>query len=321
MMASSSQIEQGGSARRIDREALPASSPRSRPSRRGWWQGYLFILPTALGLGIFSLWPIFQTLYFSFTSWGAFGGHKWSGVANYRHAFSDTELLQAAINTLIYTGMALTSVPIAIVVAALLNRPGMRGLTIYRTLYFLPVVTLPAAVALMWKLLYSGDYGVINWLLGLAGIDGPYWLSDPNIAIFAVGGVAVWSQVGYNMVILLAGMQTIPRDYYEAAEIDGAGGFRQFFWITLPLLTPSIFFVCVIAVINAFQAFDLVYLMISPTNPALTRSQTVVYLFYQRGFVENNGGYAAAIAFLLMVAILILTGIQFRLQKRWVHYG
>jgi multiple sugar transport system permease protein len=131
----------------------------------------------------------------------------------------------------------------------------------------------------------------------------------------------VWSHVGYNMVILLAGMQTIPRDYYEAAELDGAGGIRQFFWITVPLLTPSIFFVSVITIINSFQAFDLVYLMISPTNPALESTETVVYLFYQRAFVEHNGGYAAAIAFMLMVTILILTRIQFRLQRRWVHYG
>jgi multiple sugar transport system permease protein len=197
----------------------------------------------------------------------------------------------------------------------------MRGLGFYRTLYFLPVVTLPASVALMWKLLYSGDYGIINWLLGLVQIDGPYWLSDPSTALLAIAVVSVWSSVGYNMVILLAGMQTIPRDYYEAAELDGANRVRQFFSITVPLLTPSIFFVSVITVINSLQAFDLVYLMIAKNNPALDNSQTIVYLFYQRGFVEHNGGYAAAIAFLLMVVILIFTGIQFRLQRRWVHYG
>lgn len=319
MTFSSSRTDEAEPVTRAGGVALPRRAGRRHSDLQ--WEAYLFILPILLGLGIFSLWPIFQTLYFSFTTWGAFGGHKWSGVTNYRHAFSDAELLQAAINTLIYSCISLTSVPLAIIVAALLNRPGMRGLAVYRTLYFLPVVTLPAAVALMWKLLYSGDYGVVNWLLSLAGIHGPYWLSDPGMAIYAVGGVAVWSQVGYNMVILLAGMQTIPRDYYEAAEIDGAGGVRQFFQITLPLLTPSIFFVGVITVINSFQAFDLVYLMIAPTNPALERTETVVYLFYQRGFVEHNGGYAAAIAFLLMVAILILTGIQFRLQRRWVHYG
>jgi len=312
---------------RLGRGRAAGAGAMSRPSplhggRRGEaWQALLFILPTTLGLGIFSLWPIFQTFYFSFTTWGAFGGHEWSGLDNYQSSISDAELLQSAINTLIFSGLTMVSVPLAIVIAALLNRPGMRGLGLYRTLYFLPVVTLPAAVALMWKLLYSGDYGVINWLLGLVGIHGPYWLSDPGTAIYAVGAVSVWSHVGYNMVILLAGMQTIPRDYYEAAELDGAGGIRQFFWITVPLLTPSIFFVSVITIINSFQAFDLVYLMISPTNPALESTETVVYLFYQRAFVEHNGGYAAAIAFMLMVTILILTRIQFRLQRRWVHYG
>jgi multiple sugar transport system permease protein len=295
---------------------------RARGLRRGegWW-ALLMILPTTLGLGVFSLWPVFQTLYFSFTTWGAFGGHEWSGLDNYRALFEDSELLQSAINTLVFTALTLTSVPLAIVIASLLSRPGMRGLGFYRTLYFLPVVTLPASVALMWRLLYSGDYGIINWLLDLVGIGGPYWLSDPNTALYAIAVVSVWSSVGYNMVILLAGMQTIPRDYYEAAELDGASRIRQFFSITVPLLTPSIFFVSVITVINSLQAFDLVYLMISKNNPALDRSQTIVYLFYQRGFVEHNGGYAAAIAFVLMVVILIFTGIQFRMQRRWVHYG
>jgi multiple sugar transport system permease protein len=318
-MAVPSQIEQStplGPGRRLGRPR------RARGLRRGegWW-ALLMILPTTLGLGVFSLWPVFQTLYFSFTSWGAFGGHEWSGLDNYRELFEDPELVQSTINTLIFTAVTLTSVPLAIVIASLLSRPGMRGLGIYRTLYFLPVVTLPASVALMWKLLYSGDYGIINWLLGLVHIDGPYWLSDPDTALYAIAAVSVWSSVGYNMVILLAGMQTIPRDYYEAAQLDGANRIRQFFSITVPLLTPSIFFVSVITVINSLQAFDLVYLMISKNNPALDRSQTIVYLFYESGFVEHNGGYAAAIAFVLMVVILIFTGIQFRLQRRWVHYG
>jgi multiple sugar transport system permease protein len=291
------------------------------PPRSEWWWAYVFILPTTVGLGVFSIWPIFQTFYFSFTTWGAFGGHDWSGLKNYQHALRDKELLQASINTLIYTGVALLSVPLAIIVAAVLNKPGLKGVGIYRTLYFLPVVTLPSAVALMWRLLYSGDYGIINWFLRLFGVTGPYWLSDPKVAVFAIGGVAVWSSLGYNMVILLAGMQAIPRDFYEAAEIDGAGGIRQFFSITVPLLTPSIFFVCVITVINALQAFDLIYLMINVNNPALPKTETVVYLFFQRAFVDHNGGYGAAIAFILMIVVLVLTAIQFRLQKRWVHYG
>ena len=300
--------------------ALPRGAASNRV-RSEWWWAYIFILPTVLGLGVFSIWPIFQTFYFSFTTWGAFGGHDWSGLKNYQHAFRDKELLQSSINTLVYTGVALLSVPLAIIVAAVLNKPGLRGISIYRTLYFLPVVTLPSAVALMWKLLYSGDYGIINWFLRLFGVTGPYWLSDPKVAVFAIGGVAVWSSLGYNMVILLAGMQAIPRDFYEAAEIDGAGGIRQFFSITVPLLTPSIFFVCVITVINALQAFDLIYLMVSVTNPALPKTETVVYLFFERAFVDHNGGYGAAIAFILMLVVLVLTAIQFRLQKRWVHYG
>ena len=302
--------------------AAPTRGTASRGKRRSeWWWAYVFILPTTLGLGIFSIWPIFQTFYYSFTTWGAFGGHDWSGLKNYQHVLRDKELLQASINTLIYTGVALLSVPLAIIVAAVLNKPGLKGIGIYRTLYFLPVVTLPSAVALMWKLLYSGDYGIINWFLKLFGIVGPYWLSDPKVAVFAIGGVAVWSSLGYNMVILLAGMQAIPRDFYEAAEIDGAGGIRQFFSITVPLLTPSIFFVCVITVINALQAFDLIYLMVAVTNPALPKTETVVYLFFQRAFVDHNGGYGAAIAFVLMLVVLVLTAIQFQLQKRWVHYG
>lgn len=316
----SRQTSWNGSERPVEANK-PRRAPISRARRAEWAWAALFILPTTLGLGIFSIWPIFQTFYFSFTSWGAFGGQEWTGLANYQDVFKDQKLFQSAINTLILTGLALTSVPLAIMVAALLNRPGMRGLTFYRTIYFLPVVTLPAAVALMWRLLFSGDYGLVNWLLALVGIDGPYWLSDPNTAIYAIGIVSVWSSIGYNMVILLAGMQTIPREYYEAAEIDGAGGIRQFFSITIPMLTPSIFFVCVITVINALQAFDLVFLMISVNNPALPRTQTIVYLFFERGFIEHNGGYAAAIALLLMIVILVLTAIQFRLQKRWVHYG
>lgn len=303
-----------------------AAGKARRPSitwgqRAEWGWAFLFILPTTIGLGVFSLWPVFETFYYSFTTWGAFGGHKWSGLKNYQNVLNDAELVQSSINTLTLSGLSLLSVPLAIVVAALLNRPGMVALSLYRTLYFLPVVTLPSAVALMWKLLYSGDYGLVNWLLGLVGIQGPYWLSDPNTAIYAIGIVAIWSSLGYNMVILLAGMQTIPRDYYEAAEIDGASGIRQFFSITIPLLTPSIFFVCVITVINSLQAFDLIYLMINVTNPALPRAQTVVYLFFEKGFVQHNGGYAAAIAFLLMLVILLLTAIQFKLQRRWVHYG
>ena len=304
------------------RRAGPARRRRARPPTRdsGWW-ALMLLLPAGLGLAVFEIWPTFQTLYYSFTSWGAFGGHAWSGLENYRTLIADSDVFHAIVNTAIITAITLLAVPISAVVAALLSLPGMRGVTIYRTLYFLPVVTLPAAVALTWKWLFNGDYGLINWLLSKIGIDGPHWLSDPATAIFAISIVGVWGSIGYNMVIFLSGIRGIPVDYYEAAELDGAGRLAQFFHVTVPLLTPSIFFVTVITVINSLQAFDLIYLMVGQQSPAIERTETLVYLFYQRGFAEHDGGYAAAIGVLLLIATLILTAAQFRLQKRWVHYG
>jgi len=307
----------------------PGSTAARRPERArrsglrrqdALWAAVL-LAPTAIGLVVFSIWPTVLTFYYSFTSWGAFGGHTWSGLENYSRLVHDSQLLQSLLNTAVFSLITLISVPLGIVVAALLHRPGFRGTRFYRTIYFLPAVTLPASIALMWRLVYNGDFGPLNWALGLVGIDGPSWLADPGTAIYALGVVSVWGSIGYNMVLFLAGMQAIPREYYEAAELDGAGTVSQFFRITIPLLTPTTFFVTVITVINALQAFDLVFLMIGKTNPALEKSQTVVYLFYQKGFVESQGGYAAAIAFVLLAVILFFTAIQFRMQRRWVHYG
>ncbi|MEU7004947.1 sugar ABC transporter permease [Nonomuraea sp. NPDC046570] len=289
-------------------------------SKREWAWGYLLIAPMALGLAVFYLWPIAQTLYLSMTESGVFGGYTWVGTANFADLFTDEEMYGALGNTLLYSVLVLAGVPLSIVVAALLNVPGLRGLSLYRTIYFLPVVTMPAAVGLTWRYLFNGDFGAINHILGTLGIDGPYWLGDPDFAIYAIAVVGIWSSIGYNAVLFLAGLQGIPRHYYEAAEIDGAGRLRQFFRITLPLLTPTTFFVVVITMINALQVFDLVYLMIDLKSPALEGSRTIVYLFFETGFVQNQRGLAAAIAVILLGLILVLTAIQFRLQKKWVHY-
>ncbi|MGW0479261.1 carbohydrate ABC transporter permease [Nonomuraea sp. NPDC003214] len=289
-------------------------------SKREWVWGYLLIAPMALGLGVFYLWPIAQTLYLSFTESGVFGGHTWVGTDNFTELLGDDQMRGALGNTLLYAVLVLAGVPVAIVVAALLNVPGLRGMSVYRTLYFLPVVTMPAAVGLTWRYLFNGDFGAINHFLGGLGIDGPYWVGDPDFAIYAIAIVGVWSSVGYNAVLFLAGLQGIPRQYYEAASMDGAGRLRQFFRITLPLLTPTTFFVLVITMINALQVFDLVYLMIDLNSPALNGSRTIVYLFFEKGFVQNQRGLAAAIAVVLLGLILVLTAIQFRLQKKWVHY-
>lgn len=302
-------------------EATWRRRSRRPPTQDSVWWAVLMLFPAGVGLAVFEIWPTFQTAYYSFTTWGAFGGHTWSGLDNYQTLVKDPDIGHSIINTAIITAITLLGVPLAVIVAALLSQPGMRGITIYRTLYFLPVVTLPAAVALTWKWLYNGDYGLINWLLSKVGIQGPHWLSDPATAIFAISIVAVWGSIGYNMVILLSGIQGIPPDYYEAAVLDGAGKVAQFLHVTVPLLTPSIFFVTVISVINSLQTFDLIYLMVGQNNPAITQTETIVYLFYQRGFAEHDGGYAAAIGMLLLFLTLALTAAQFRLQRRWVHYG
>jgi multiple sugar transport system permease protein len=296
---------------------------RRRPGRfrrqNPFW-ALLFIGPTALGLAVFYIWPALRTFYFSFTTWGAFGNYEWSGLANYQELLKDSEVRTAFINTFWFTILGLLGIPISLVLAAMLNRRGRKGVSVYRTLMFLPVVTMPAAVAIIWRWLYSGDYGIINFLLGKIGIHGSFWLSDPHTALPAVAAVGIWSTIGYNMVILMAGLQAIPGVHYEAAALDGAGPVRQFLSVTIPLLSPTLFFVTVLSVIGSLQTFDLVYVMIGRTNPALPQTRTVVYLFYQKAFIENDRGYAAAIAFALLVVIIIVTAFQFRLQRRWVHY-
>ncbi|WP_219416260.1 carbohydrate ABC transporter permease [Pseudonocardia nigra] len=278
------------------------------------------IAPTGLGLLVFYLWPIVRTLYLSFTESGAFGSYEWTGVENYAALVTDPVVAEALLNTFLYSALVLLGIPVSVVVASLLNTKGLRGVGIYRTLFFLPVVTMPVAVAIVWQWIYNGSFGILNFLLGLVGIDGTSWLTNPRTALVAIGLVGIWMTLGYNVVILLAGLQGIPQHYYEAAEIDGAGPVRQFFSVTVPLLSPSIFFVTVLTMIQALQVFDLVFVMIEPTNPALPNVRSVVYLFYQEAFVNHDRGYAAAIVMALLVVILLMTLVQFRLQRKWVHY-
>lgn len=298
-----------------------APAAAKRPSPRGRRAAYWFIAPLGLGFAVFYFWPMLQTFYFSFTEFGPFGGHTWTGTDNYTRVLRDVTFWQALGNTLIYCGIGLLALPLAIVVAALLNRRGLRGVAVYRALYFVPFVTLPAAVGLVWNWLYNGDFGLLNEILGRFGVDRHYWVSDPSTAVFAIGTVMVWSTTGYYLVIFMAGIKSIPQDYYEAAELDGAGALRRFFTITLPLLSPTLFFASVICMIQSLQTFDLIYIMMGEKNPAVGDTQSVVGLFYKWAFTENAQGAAAALAFLLMLLIAGLTYLQFRLQRKWVHYG
>jgi multiple sugar transport system permease protein len=287
--------------------------------------GYAMIAPGLIGLLIFYIWPMLQTFYFSFTEWGPFGDAVWTGLANYRELFHGPEFLMALRNTLVYTVLSVSiTEAIALVLAVLLNQK-LRGMSVYRTLYFIPVVTMPVAIGLVWRWLYNSDYGIINYLLSLIGIEGANWLSDPDLALYAIVVVGVWSGIGYALVLFLAGLQTIPAEYYDAASVDGAGALVKFFRITLPLLSPTVFFVTVISLIDSLQVFDLIFVMISSgrsasTSPVIDQTQSLVYLFYKNTFVINEQGQGAAVVLTLFIIIVLITLVQFRLQRKWVHY-
>jgi multiple sugar transport system permease protein len=287
--------------------------------------GYAMIAPGLIGMLVFYIWPMLQTFYFSFTEWGPFGDAVWTGLANYRALFNGPEFLMALRNTLVYTVLSVSiTEAIALVLAVLLNQK-LRGMSVYRTLYFIPVVTMPVAIGLVWRWLYNSDYGIINYLLSLVGIQGANWLSDPDLALYAIVVADVWRGIGIALVLFLAGLQTIPAEYYDAASVDGAGTLVKFFRITLPLLSPTVFFVTVISLIESLQVFDLIFVMISSgrsasTSPVIDQTQSLVYLFYKNTFVINEQGEGAAVVLTLFIIIVLITLIQFRLQRRWVHY-
>ena len=280
--------------------------------------GWLFILPTVIGLIILNIIPIFQTIYQSFFKTGDFGkGNIFVGFENYSKVFGDSEVWQSLINTLKYAVVEVPfSIAIALVLAGLLNRK-MKGRSVYRTIIFLPMVAAPAAVAMVWRWLFNSDFGLINNVFHVH----VKWVSDPKIAVFAVAVIGVWSILGYNMVLFLSGLQEIPGDYYEAASIDGATGIKSFFHITIPLLSPTIFFVLVTRVIGALQVFDLMYMVMDKSNPALDKTQSLVYLFYKYAFINKNMGYGSTIVVLLLIITMIVTVFQMIGQKKWVFYN
>ena len=280
--------------------------------------GWLFILPTVIGLIVLNIIPIFQTIYQSFFKTGDFGrGNIFVGLENYQKVFADKEIWQALINTFKYAIVEVPfSIVIALVLAVFLNRK-MIGRSVYRTIIFLPMVAAPAAVAMVWRWLFNSDFGLINNLFHLH----TKWISDPRIAVFSIAVIGIWSIIGYNMVLFISGLQEIPHGYYEAAEIDGATGIKCFFNITVQLLSLTIFFVMITRIIGALQVFDLIYMVMDKTNPALNKTQSLVFLFYKYTFTNKNVGYGSTIVILLLVITLIITAIQMTAQKKWVFYN
>ncbi|WP_195513702.1 carbohydrate ABC transporter permease [Turicibacter sanguinis] len=304
----------------LNKRKVKSTAKLKNAKHNEWMWGYILVAPTVIGLLILNIIPLIQTFILSFQKTGDFGSSQWAGFENYKRLFSDPAVWQATGNTLKYVLMVIPFIIIfSLLVAVLLNQK-IKGKSIYRVIYFLPMVAAPAAVAMVWKWLFNSEFGLINYLLSLIGIQGPQWVSDPNFALIAIAIVGIWSAVGYNMILLLAGLQEIPKDYYEAASIDGAGSIRQFFSVTLPLVSPSLYFVMVTSIISAFQVFDVIFMMIDKTSMAIESTQSLVYLFYQHSFTVNDKGYGSAIIMLLLAIIMVITFIQSKIEKKWLHY-
>ena len=278
-----------------------------------------FIAPNFIGFALFTLIPVFVAVFMSMTEWG--GGPltdmKWVGLENYKNVLGAGETWQSLLNTIKY---AIIEVPfgvcIALVLAVFLNKK-LKGTSTFRTIFFLPMVCAPAAVAMVWKWLYNQQFGLLNNLFK----TNIAWISDPNLAWISIGVIGVWSVIGYNMVLFISGLQEIPGDYYEAAAIDGATGLKQFFKITVPLLSPTTFFIVQTRLIGALTIFDLMFMVMDKTNIALQKTQSIVYLFYDYAFTKSNKGYGAAIVMVLVAFIMVVTFIMQRAEKKLVFYN
>lgn len=298
---------------------VPKKKATSR-QKKDWFAAYVFIAPVTIGLLVFYIWPFIQNVWFSFNDVNKFNVSTFVGLQNYIEMFQDKEVWRTFGNTLKYV---IITVPVglflSICIAALMNSK-IKGTSIYRTLYFLPSVTMAAAVSMVWKWIYNEKMGILNSTIRALGGEGHGWLTDPKTALYCIMIVGLWMTVGYNMIILLAGMQGISKSYYEAAAIDGAGPFAQFFKITIPMLSPTIFFVMITSIISGFQVFDVIYMMVGKTNPAYESTQTVVMLFYRKAFDYGYKGYAAAISIFIFAIIMLITVFQLIGQKKWVNY-
>ncbi|MBN2625322.1 MAG: sugar ABC transporter permease [Spirochaetales bacterium] len=279
---------------------------------------FIFLAPNLLGFLAFLLIPVVASFGLSFVEWDLLSPMKWVGFKNYIGLFHDQVFLRVLWNTVYYTlGTVPVGIALSLLLAIALNKK-LRGMKIYRALYFLPVISSYVAVAVVWQWLYNAEFGLLNYLLSLIGIRGPSWLSSTKWAMPAVMVTSIWKQLGFNMLLFLAGLQGIPSTYYEAAEIDGAGKWTQFSRITVPLLSSTTFFVVVMSIINSFQVFDQVFIM-TEGGPARSTSVLVHYL-YQNAFEYFKMGNASAIAYILFFLVFLITMLQMKFSDNWVIY-
>ncbi|MFQ5859297.1 MAG: carbohydrate ABC transporter permease [Anaerolineae bacterium] len=307
--------------------APPAAEQRAI----NWWrlkrsiEPYFFLAPNITGFLVFTAFPVVAALALSFFRWELLKPPVFVGAENFQKLLtSDPQFRKVAFNTVYFTfGTVPLRVVLSLFLAAALNQK-IRGLTVYRTLLFMPVVSSLIAVALIWQFMLNSNFGLINsmifWLGDTLGIQvhPPAWLSSTRWAMPAVMGLNLWKNVGFTMVIYLAGLQAIPQELYEAAEVDGAGAWTKFRHITIPMVSPTTFFVLVMSLIWAFQVFDEAFVM-TQGGPAFSTT-TLVYYIYLKAFTSLRMGYAAAIGMVLFVIIFAVTAVQMYYQRRWVYY-
>jgi multiple sugar transport system permease protein len=281
---------------------------------------YLFLLPTALGFLVFVAGPLLAAIALSLFDYDLLSPPRFAGLGNFESALSDGRLLTVYRNTLTYVvAWALIDVLLALALAVAVNRPMLAVFRyLLRTAYFFPVLTSTASVAIIWTFLYNTDLGIINYYVSQLGLAKVPWLTSSAWAIWSIVFLQVWKAVGFNFVLFVAGLQNIPRHLYEAAAIDGAGGWASFRHVTLPMLSGTMFFAIIISLIGGFQIFDAAFIM--TTGGPGDASRTVVMYIFENGFRFFKMGYAATVALTLFVVILVLTVIQFRLGRNWVHY-
>jgi multiple sugar transport system permease protein len=285
------------------------------------WTAYLFISPSIILFSIFTVFGVIFSFYLSFHKWNILDPEMtFVGLENYTRLFGDERFHRAVFNTLYYTALAVPfTMAVGLLVALLLNnRIRLRGL--FRSVYYLPTITPFVVSAIIWKWIYQGDYGLLNYYLTRLGIiERPLlWLSDPNLAMPAIIVMSVWAGAGGQMVIFLAGLQSIPDEYYDAAKVDGANGFQRLFYITIPLLSTTTFFLFITSIIGSFQIFAQIYIMTS--GGPLGRTSTMGYYLYEKAFRHFDMGYAAAIAYAMFAMMFVFTLIYLRWIRQEIAY-
>ncbi len=297
----------------------------TRGEKRNLRNGLLFAIPWLAGLAVFTLYPVGASLFYSFCDYSVLQSPAWAGADNYRRMLDDTVFWVSLKNTLIYTLLSLPAGMVVALALALLLNTEVRGMPVFRTIFYLPAIVPLVASAMLWLWIFNGSYGLLNWVLGpvfgLAGITPPAWFGDPAWAKPALALMSLWG-VGNSMVIYLAGLQGVPRQLYEAAAIDGANAWRRFWHVTLPLISPVIYFNLIMGIIGTLQVFTQVFVMTGGAdgNPARSTLFYALYLF-SVAFYDLRMGYACAMAWLLFLLIVTLTVLATKLTEKRVHYA